>query len=253
MTLVPYDIDRMIIAICSAMLICAGGNLHNDYVDVEIDRISHPNRALVIGVITRLTVMRLTIGSFLIGVVLAAFVDLKLAALALIVVALLLSYNVRLKRIPLAGNTVIALLAALTFLTGDLAVDGDITSALPGPLVGVVYAFLFHLVREIVKDVQDIEGDRAIGIRTLPQVTGVRPSLMLSLVLFLLLTVLTFYPIWQGWYGDWYRIVVVYIVDLPLLLLLILIWGNPTSRMLSIGSVALKIGMALGLVALVVA
>ncbi len=253
MTFMPYEIDSLVFAVSSAILICAGGNLHNDYIDVEIDRISHPKRALVIGVITKQTVLQLAIGCFLVGIMLAIVVDLRLALLALLVVALLLSYNIWWKRMPLAGNVVIALLAGLTFLTGDMAVDGKITYGLPGPMVGAIYALLFHLVREIVKDVQDIEGDRTIGVNTLPQVIGVRPALMLALLLFFLLTILTFYPIWEGWFGAWYKIVVVYIVDLPLLLLLILIWGNPTGRMLSVGSFALKIGMALGLVALVVA
>ena len=68
-----------------------------------------------------------------------------------------------------------------------------------------------------------------------------------------MLTILTYIPILARWFDQPYETITVYIVDLPLLVLLILVWGNPTRRMLAIGSTALKIGMVLGLVALVLA
>jgi len=105
-------------------------------------------------------------------------------------------------------------------------------------------------VREIVKDVQDIEGDRRSGVKTLPQFIGVSASLLAALGLFVILTILTCLPVFNGWFGDTYKIIAVYIVDLPLLALLIFVWGNPSRRMLAAGSISLKLGMVLGLVAL---
>ena len=182
---------------------------------------------------------------------LAATVNTEVALVATAVVLLLVAYNFLLKRIPLAGNLAIAVLGGLTFVTGGLAVDPKLALALPGPLIAALFAFLFHLVREIVKDVQDLEGDSSVGLRTLPQVIGVRRSLGLALMLFVMLVILTYLPILYGWFGTYYQIITVYVVDLPLLLLLILVWGNPTPSLLRIGSFGLKVGMGLGLIALI--
>ena len=103
------------------------------------------------------------------------------------------------------------------------------------------------------KDVEDIEGDRAAGIRTLPQIIGAEKSLAVALILFLLLILFTFLPIMYGWYGAWYKVVAIYVVELPLLGFLIFLWGNPSPQMLKFASRWLKAGMALGIVALVLA
>jgi hypothetical protein len=73
---------------------------------------------------------------------------------------------------------------------------------------------------------------------------------MAGLILFFVLVILTYIPILTGWFGGAYEIITVYVVDLPILGLLIFVWGSPTRRMLRIGSAALKLGMLLGLVAL---
>ena len=112
---------------------------------------------------------------------------------------------------------------------------------------------MFHLVREIVKDVQDIEGDRQAGVTTLPQVIGVPRSLLVALLLFFALTVLTYIPVLTGWFGEAYKIITVYVIDLPLLAFLIFLWGNPSPLMLKIGSLWLKAGMAMGIIALLLA
>ncbi len=251
MTAFHFGYYGPVVTALSAFLICAGGNVVNDLVDLEIDRINRPRRVLVRGAVTKSYAVLLAVLANIVAILLAMTVNLHVALLALGVIALLLLYNLRLKRVPVVGNILIALLGGLTFITGGLAVDEVLTFVLPGPLIGAVFAFLFHLVREMVKDVQDLEGDRRIGIRTVPQIIGVRSSLSLALLLFFVLVVLTYIPILGGWFGTCYRIITVYVIDLPLLLLLILLWGNPSPSMLRIGSAALKIGMGLGLVALV--
>jgi geranylgeranylglycerol-phosphate geranylgeranyltransferase len=109
------------------------------------------------------------------------------------------------------------------------------------------------LVREIIKDVQDLEGDRRVGIKTLPQVIGIHKTLSLALALFFVLVLLTYVPILAGWFGKYYTVITIYLIDLPLLALLIIVWGNPSPKMLRAGSVGLKAGMGLGIVALIVA
>lgn len=235
----------------AAFLVCAAGNILNDVVDIEIDRINRPNRALVRQVVTvpraKLLVVAINLGAILVSL----FVSLMVGGVVLFSVVLLFWYNLKLKHIPVAGNLVIALLSALTFVVGGMSVDTYLLARLPGPLVPAAYALLFHFVREMIKDVEDMEGDRQAGVRTLPQRIGKSSTLALALSIYLLLVLLTLVPIYFGWFGRMYEIITVYVVDLPLLALLIFVWGNPTPRLLRIGSTALKIGMLLGLVALV--
>jgi geranylgeranylglycerol-phosphate geranylgeranyltransferase len=148
---------------------------------------------------------------------------------------------------------IIAFLGGLTFITGGLAVATSLTFVLPGPLIPAVFAFLFHMAREIVKDVEDLEGDRLVGVSTLPQIVGVSRALLAALVVFFVFSVASFIPVVAGWFDGAYEIIAVYFIDLPTLLLLIFVWGNPTPKMLKSGSLALKGGMALGILALVLA
>jgi geranylgeranylglycerol-phosphate geranylgeranyltransferase len=242
--------DALILTAIAAFLACAGGNAFNDLVDLKVDRIAHPDRVLVSGSIGKAEAFYIAALSSLFGLVLSLFVNFWVFATVLAAILLLVAYNMALKHIPVLGNLTIALLAGLTFIAGGLAVDYDLTWVLPGPLIGSVYAVLFHFVRELMKDVQDLDGDQAAGITTLPRLIGQSPALVLCLVLFFVLVVLTYIPVYYGWFGRYYEILTIYVVDLPMLALLILVWGNPTRRMLRIGSTALKAGMFLGMIAL---
>lgn len=241
------------VASMAAFLICAAGNAMNDLVDVEVDRTNHPQRVLVTGRLGRKYARNVAIGLNSAALVMAAAISFWIAVIGLVTIGLLAAYNLRLKRIPLVGNAVVAMLAGMTFVTGGLAVDPALTFRLPGPLVAATFAFFFHLVREIVKDVQDMEGDRLAGLSSLPLKVGVSRALSLALGLYTVTVLLTYVPVLCDWYGCAYEIITVYLVDLPLLALIIVVWKCPTPRMLAIGSTALKAGMALGLAALVLA
>ena len=231
------------VAAVAAFFVCAAGNILNDIVDIEIDRVNRPHRVLVRQAISVRAALRLAIAFNVLALALAAMVNWQVVAVASATIGLLVAYNLYLKKIPLVGNVAVALLAGMTFITGGLAYDPvhDLPPS-PGPLIPAAFAFFFHLVREIVKDVQDIEGDSRSGVTSLPQVVGVSRSLLLALILFLMLTILTYIPILARWFDQPYETITVYIVDLPLLVLLILVWGNPSPRMLAIGSSALKVG-----------
>ena len=234
----------------SAFLICAAGNILNDLVDIRVDAINRPKRVLVTGRILPRQARNAAITLNGIAVVMSLTVSWPTLFLGLITIGLLTAYNLRLKRVPVAGNVIVALAAGLTFMAGGLAVDPALAFRLPGPLIGVLFAFFFHLVREIVKDIQDMEGDRAAGLSSLPLAIGVPVSMTAALALFTVMVVLTFVPLWRHWFGRPYEIITVYVVDLPLLILLIGSGRHPSPRMLEVVSGALKIGMALGLVAL---
>jgi geranylgeranylglycerol-phosphate geranylgeranyltransferase len=234
----------------AAFFVCAAGNVMNGIIDIPIDRINRPQRVLVKGTLSVRFARILAGACSILAIVCACAVNTAVLITVLAALLLLTLYNLWLKKILIVGNIVIAILSSLTFMTGGWAVDYKLAMVLPGPLIPAVYALLFHLVREILKDAEDVEGDRQIGVQTLPQVIGVSRSLMVGLIVFFVLAILTYIPILAIWFGATYEIIMVYIVDLPILAVLILVWGNPTPRMLRAGSICLKLGMGLGMVAL---
>ncbi len=235
----------------ATFLVCASGNIVNDIVDIPIDRINRPQRILVQQKIPLQSAYIFSVLLNLSALALAIFVSLDVFIAALIAISLLYFYNYKAKQIPFLGNIIIALLAGMVFITGGLSIDRLLAFTLPGPLIGAVFAFLFHLVREIVKDIEDIDGDLQSGIKTIPIIFGKKVSIAIAMSLFLILTLFTYLPILKGWYTEIYKILTVYIVDLPLLAFLILLWGNPTKKMLAATSLLLKIGMGIGIIALI--
>lgn len=243
----------VVVASLATFFVCAGGNVVNDLRDIEIDRINRPDRVLVTGALSIGLAQKLSILCNILGLVLALLVNWQVAVIAGIAISLLYLYNYKAKRMILVGNLIIAFLSGMVFITGGLAVAPELTWQLPGPLIAAIFAFLFHLVREIVKDVEDAEGDSRLGIITFPQIIGYQNALGIGMGLFFIMVLFTYLPILKNWFSDYYKVITVYMVDLPLLGLLIFAWGFPGPSMLRWTSIFLKIGMGLGIIALILA
>ena len=132
-----------LLAAVAAFLVCAGGNVVNDLLDVETDRINHPQRVLVRNTLSRRYAIILAVALNALALMMAAIVNWAVASIALASVILLLLYNFRLKKIPVAGNVTISVLAGLTFITGGLVVDHAMAFDLPGPVIPAMFAFFF--------------------------------------------------------------------------------------------------------------
>jgi len=240
-----------IITAAAVFLVCGGGNCLNDGRDVEIDSISHPDRVLVTG---KLPVQPAAVLSVLLlgsGMALASLVNLTVLLIGATGLLLVVLYDLWLKRVPLLGNLLVAISAGLTFLIGGAAVSPHEIFQLPGPLLPALLALVFHLVREIVKDVQDLEGDRRAGVTTLPEWLGPRNALAVASVLTIGLVVLTVVPYYLHWLGLLYLIIGVGLAELPSLVILVRLTVHPSLPLLRAASICLKLGMVLGLVALV--
>jgi geranylgeranylglycerol-phosphate geranylgeranyltransferase len=156
------------IAGISAAMVTGGGNVLNDLLDREGDRVNHPTRPLVTGAVSVRTARGLAIG-LLVG---AGIVVLPILATApwlglllLAAVGALLVYEFRFKALGLAGNLLVAFLTAAVFLYGGAAAGA--------PLLLVPFAIMAFgatLSREIIKDMEDAEGD--VQRRTLPRTHG---------------------------------------------------------------------------------
>jgi geranylgeranylglycerol-phosphate geranylgeranyltransferase len=142
------------------------------------------------------------------------------------------------------GNLTVALLSGLAFVYGGLAV-GRIEQAI---VVGI-FAFFYHWAREIIKDVEDIEGDRSQRIRTLPICYGVKTALVWATCIIAVLMGLTLVPYLIHLFGFAYLVVVSIGVNLFLLYVVISMWKNQESKNLGRLAVLMKADMLVGLLA----
>lgn len=173
----------------SAALIGAGGNIINDILDVEIDRINRPDRPLPAGKVTVKTATRLYIFSKMFGIFFASLAGIIPALIAAGSSFIIFFYSYFLKNIPLVGNVTVSFFTGLVFIFGASTV-GNYSNA----LFPFIFAFMINLIREVVKDVEDIEGDLAEGVRTFPVIFGVEPARKLSVILTVVLITITFLP-----------------------------------------------------------
>lgn len=239
------------LAALGTFFVCAAGNIHNDVMDLAADRISHPKRELVRGTFGPGAALYAAFACNAVALFLAASVNHRLLILAFGAIVLLALYNVRLKKIALAGNITVAALGGLVLWTGGF-VSPDLSEVgFRRILVGSGLAFFLHLIREIIKDICDMDGDAAVGVKTLPHYIGVNATLGITLLLGLLLAGGTAIPILFGWFAWPFAAITLVLVDLPLLAILNMVWFRPTPDRFRFSAAALKVAMGLGLLALI--
>lgn len=153
----------MLVLAVSTCLVAAAGYVINDYFDIKIDLVNKPNRVMIGKRVSRRKAIMIHLLLSGAGVLIGALVNWKVAALNLFCAILLWWYSASLKR-GAFGNLAISLLTALALLVIYLAYDYN-GHAL---WLYAVFAFVMTLVREVVKDMEDVRGDQAYGCRTLP-------------------------------------------------------------------------------------
>jgi len=169
----------------------------NDYLDIGTDRLNGKlDRPLVKGTISPGFAKWFSCACLLFSVVLAYFINMPAFAIALIFNALAVAYNWKLKDMPLAGNAYIALTMAIPFVFGNYVISSTLS---PLNLTLALLGFVAGLAREIIKSVQDVEGDVAArGSKTLPVVIGKKASLAAAVSLYLLFIALSALPFAMG-------------------------------------------------------
>ncbi|MBO8175151.1 MAG: geranylgeranylglycerol-phosphate geranylgeranyltransferase [Thermococcus sp.] len=172
---------------------CSAGNTINDYFDYEIDKINRPTRPLPRGAMSRKTAFWYAMLLFVVGLVLAYQLNIYAFLLAVVAYFVLFIYAWKLKPLPIIGNIMVASLTGATPLYGAIAV-GKI--GLAGYLA--LCAFMVNLSREIMKDIEDIEGDKAKGAKTLPIVWGIKKSAYLASLFGIITVIASFLPIKVG-------------------------------------------------------
>lgn len=169
---------EVVAAVVATGLAVGAGNAINDYFDREIDRINQPQRAIPRGAVSPRGALLFSAALFA-GAIGFALVLPRLAlAIAGINLLALVAYTELFKGLPGLGNALVAYLVGSSFLFGAAAVGEIGPAAVLFLLAGVA-----TLTREIIKDVEDLEGDREEGLRTLPIAIGERPALWVATAL----------------------------------------------------------------------
>ena len=243
-----HQLIRLALAAGSAMLIGGGGNSINDIFDHEIDRINRPGRPLPSGQVSLRTAWWTWGAASAAGLLISIWLSATHVALAGGTFLLLYLYSARLKRLPLAGNVLVALVVALALVYGGAAV-GPVG---PPALVGAAFAFLTTLAREIIKDVQDAQGDAEKGLRTLPIAYGVVAAVRGAAGVIVLTIALTPLPFLVLNYGGLFLLLVLF-ADLLLLRVVWMLQKEPTASQMSQASSLMKWSMVVGMGALVAA
>ncbi len=262
--------------VMSTIFIAAAGYAINDYFDRKTDEVNNPGKVIVGNSVPLRHAMLahtiLNIIGIAIGVYLSVFVIelYKVSFIYIIISAILWFYSTNLKRRLFVGNLTIAVLTALVPLmvllfeipllrikyndvSGFLNVK-DVYSAIYWVLGFAFFAFITTLIREIVKDAEDIEGDGLYGRQTLPIVLGDNVT-KLIIVLLSVLTIGGVFATYFFYLKDlWYllndNLTLPYIlitIIAPLLLLIYRIITAKTKRDYSFSSLLIKLVMIFGI------
>lgn len=229
-------------------LITAAGNVINDYFDADIDAVNRADRPIPSGRVSRTAALWYAIALFLSGIAVCLFTNWICIAFAVFNSLLLALYAARLKSMPLVGNI------AVSYLSGSMFLFGGAFSGMGGliHLVPIaVMTFLAMMARELLKDAEDVEGDKAGGAVTLPIRIGVKKTAFIAFVFVLLSTIASAVP--YQWWGISY-LVLIGIVDVILLAAAkkALSCDTPACVRQSKASAVLKYGMFASLLVFVV-
>jgi 4-hydroxybenzoate polyprenyltransferase len=218
-----FGTQHYLLLILSSLLIAAAGNIINDYFDRNIDEINKPEKKIIDTLIKRRWAIIMHIVFSFIAILIGFYIDSQTPVFWLgfsntICVVLLFAYSISLKKKLLVGNVLISLLTAwvifVCFLCyyRTLSFEGfepfEVQSILRRFMrISFLYAgfaFVISLIREVVKDMEDMEGDKKYGCKTIPIAWGIPASKVFVavwlVVLIGMISIVQIY-VWQlGWY-----------------------------------------------------
>lgn len=164
-------------ASATTVVATGAGMAINDYFDRDIDRVNDPDRPIPRGAVSPRGALAFSAVLFLLAVAFAVTLPPLAIGIAVVNLLALVTYTSVFKGTPGLGNALVSYLVGSAFLFGGAAVGSPGASAVLAVLAG-----LSTFAREVIKDVEDVAGDRAEGLRTLPVTVGERRSLGLAAV-----------------------------------------------------------------------
>ncbi len=260
------------ILMTASVFIAAGGYIINDYFDIQIDIINKPQRIIINKFIKRRWAIVWHLLLSTLGIILSFYISFRtgvwlISFVNIFCVALLLFYSTTFKRKLLSGNLIIAALTGWVILVVYLFGGADIfslegwsanSSHLNIPrffkftLLYTSFAFVMTLIREVLKDLEDMEGDRKYHCNTMPIVWGVPASKIFTAiwisVCLALLAVLQLYAWQSGWW--WAALYILFLTFLPLAVLLHKLYKASTTVHYNALSKIVKLVMLAGILSM---
>jgi len=194
-----------------AVLVGSASNVVNDIYDIEIDKINRPERILPRQLISISNAWKYYF--FLVSFsILFAFKFIPLIPFLIIIMSniLLFVYSWKLKKSPFFGNFIVSFFIGLVFIYSSLLI-GEFKSG----IIPFVFAFFLILSREIVKDIEDLEGDRQLSAKTVPIVFGINMAKWISIMALLICFSLLILSFAFEIYGLTFLLIVSFFVIVP--------------------------------------
>lgn len=259
-----------LLLILSVVLIAAGGYAINDYFDIRTDEINRPHRVILNKVVKRRSAIIAHLCLSLCGLLLALYIAFKIQYLRILLyhctaIVLLWTYSTHFKKNALIGNIIIAVLSSAVLTVPLVYAFGAYNVILNGfsavqlwvlskPVIMYTwFAFLTSFSRELVKDLEDMKGDKVDGANTFPIYAGIMPSKMLftfssvlsavflSFILYNTVTYNSAKPFGPFLY-------ILFVLFCPIFLTAVLIWPAKTAQHFKYLSWMLKGIMLFGLI-----
>ncbi|MFA5833515.1 MAG: geranylgeranylglycerol-phosphate geranylgeranyltransferase [Bacteroidota bacterium] len=235
----------MIFASLGGACIASGGMVINDILDVDIDRINKPERPIPSGAVSKYDALMFYGGLTGAGMIMTAYTTRPAFIIAFVAVPTIVLYSKVFKGTPLIGNLIVGGLTGLTFIFGGAAVGNMRQAVIPA-----VFAFLINVGREIIKDMEDVEGDAKNGATTFPVLYGMKSAAIIATLFLLLVIASTVVPYMFGIYSVKYLVLVNVGVNVVLLYVIYSLWKDQSIKNLNILSNILKWDMLVGLAAI---
>ena len=255
--------------VLSVLFINAAGYVINDYCDVETDLINKPEKVFITKNMSYSQAATFYYCLNIVGIILGIVVSLKINSLKfssihLAAVGLLWLYAMQLKKKPIVGNIAVAILSALVmllpiiyepivFYNAENNFQTQVQIILSAGVVFAAFALLTQWIREMIKDLQDMEGDKQTGCNALPiwlsiKSTKIFLSMLIAVTLFSVgwfqfhfYVHRKFYPVFNLW-----NLFTIVLIQLPLLVVIVKLWQAQKPEQYKVLSTILKVVMFAG-------
>ena len=242
-----------ILPLLGLVLLLAGfANIVNDIIDYKIDQTNRPDRPIASGAISIKIAIIYALLLLLFAFTLILYYPFNPVTIKLIFyinLPLILIYTPFLKRVPLLGNIAVAFILSMVFIITAIYLNGDLNVIMPPATL----AFFLMLIREIIKDIADIEGDKQFNINTFPVKFGINQSFILIVCISIILSLLSFYYYYSNLYDLQYLVIVTILIICPLFYHLYHFYKNKTSTYCIYLSKVLKLLTVCGVIVIYLA
>jgi len=263
---------HFLLLVISSVLIAAAGNIINDYFDLNIDEVNKPEKKIIDKLIKRRWAIVLHILFSFTGILIGFYVDFTtpvfwLGLSNLGCAFLLFGYSISLKKKLLVGNILVSLLTSWVILVcffcyyrsfvcyrcDPFEWQAELRRLIRISILYAAFAFVISLIREVVKDMEDMGGDARYGCRTIPIVWGIPASKVFVavwlVVLIGMVSVVQVYVLQFGWI--WSAVYCIALIILPLVWILRKLFAAQVPKDYHQLSTAIKVVMLTGLLSMI--